>query len=351
LLGIAIACAAGCAGFRNGGGWTAWRLSDPPQLSPFARSLGGGVPSESARVLTPTDATPFETSPAEAAPAEATPSLQGPSTTTSPSSPSGTTGESETIRQRLDAPAPAGSVPEGPRLGGIEAEEWTLTVVAPESATTGDLVSFQIRVTNNGSAEAADVVLECEFDAGLAFPGRTERHIRQPLDRVAAGEARSVALSLELRATGRQCARFSITQGGRRVAQREVCVQSQSPEIDVTFQGPNEPAVGERAEYVVTIVNRSGRDLPGTTVTLTYDPSLALREASTGAQRSAGQARWNLETLQAEERVQIETAFDRRSEQPAARLTVTIKAGSTEVTTSKVVNVKGAAAPSKAPVP
>ena len=153
-------------------------------------------------------------------------------------------------------------------------------------------------------------------------------------------EAGVLAPSTQVRETGRQCARFIVTEGGRRVAHREVCVQGRSPEVDVTIEGPEEFAVGEPAEYVVIIVNRSGRDLPDVSVTLVYDPALSLRAASTGAQRSDGRVQWDLETLQAEERVQIETAFECLSEQPAARIAATIQSGAAEVTTRKTIRIK-----------
>jgi uncharacterized repeat protein (TIGR01451 family) len=337
LWGLALACAAGCSGFRNGGGWTAWRLSDPPQLSPYSRPLGGGVPAESARPLSPAESSSPQTPPPE------TTSPQSAPATTTPSATPGD--EGQTIRQRLEAPPPAGSIPEGPKLGGIETLDWTLQVSAPESATTGELVSFQIQVTNHGAAAATDVVLECEFDAGLAFPGRTERQIRQPLDRVAAGEKRSVALSLELRETGRQCARFSITQGGKRMAQREACVEARSPAIDVSISGPDESSVGGRAEYVVTIVNRSSRDVAGVSATLVHDSSLALRAASTGAQRGENQVQWDLETLHAGERVQIETEFECLSEQAAAKVTATVNAESLKLTQHKELRIAPADQP------
>ncbi len=222
-------------------------------------------------------------------------------------------GAEQTIRQRPvrpSLPVPESNVPAKGRL--------LLEVSAPETVTVGERVVFAISVTNQTTADVSDVDLICEYDASFAFPGRTDRTMQQSLDVLKTGETRSLSIALDVHAEGNPCARFFLKAGGEEHSRQSVCVRSVVRDVDVQFDGPDLRFVGTRAEFLLTVKNRSGRPLDETQVTLRFPQSLAAREASAGAIRLPGELQWKLGTLRIAERVQIQAEFDCLTEEERA---------------------------------
>jgi hypothetical protein len=294
-------------------GWTALKLNDPPQLSPYAQPLSPGqfsadsapTPSAAARPVTPPDA-----------------------------------GRDLTIQKRLDAPAPGRlTIPPPHSPSTATGNGLLLELNAPSTAGAGETISFRMVVSNPTSLAAENVVIECAFDAGLEFPGSMERKVRQPLGTLESGASRSLTLALTALQTGRHCATFTVTSDNLPTVEREACVECLAPPVELSAIGPGEQFVGNRAEFVVTVLNRSGRVVDNARVQIEYDAVLAAREASAGVQRKSGELAWDLGALQIDERVQIQVEFECRSASSAACLRFAVISSQATQRTEKCLRI------------
>jgi uncharacterized repeat protein (TIGR01451 family) len=141
--------------------------------------------------------------------------------------------------------------PELGRPGETPAPSVDLAVAAPLSSQVGSAVLFEIRVTNRGSAPAADVVLAVSLDDGLRLPGRNDRRVVRPLSTIPAGETRQVELTLVGEQAGSRCASFLITMNGRETAWKNVCIELVPRRLDVVIAAPEQARVGGRTTFVV----------------------------------------------------------------------------------------------------
>ncbi len=217
-------------------------------------------------------------------------------------------GPDVTIRQRLDAPAPG--LPTPPAGESAARDGLTLKVHAPQAARLGETVRFEATIANLTGRGLTDVELTCDFDVGLAFPGGMEQSVAQTLGVLASGAVRTVPLSLELVEPGLHQARFTVSAAGLKPVTQTVSVQVLQATVELTLVGPTERRVGQRAEFVLTVLNRESRDLPATQVLIAYPLSLTAREASAGVMRGEGRLSWDLGTVSAQERVQIQVEFE-----------------------------------------
>lgn len=290
----------GCANLTRPTGYSTWRLSDPPQRS--------------------FDPAPPQTKPQQPATQPPDPGPTQNSNKPIPDAAPQATDPEVTIRQRLDGPAPS-----GPSLGDVaSAQTLQLDVRAPATSPAGEPIQFEITFSNHGLKPIPDVVLECEFDGGLEFPGSDDHKVRRSLGTLAAGATQTSQLTLTPLAAGQHCSRFQLSAQGLTPVERDVCVRVEVSPIEVQTTGPDMREVGQRAEYVLTILNRSGRELNDCRVQVRYDAALAAREASAGVERGDGQLTWALGALQREERVQIQMEFDCLTEKPRACVSVRV---------------------------
>ncbi|MGD9853822.1 MAG: hypothetical protein AB7U20_02630 [Planctomycetaceae bacterium] len=304
----------GCASGRQGPLVTQ-RVQDPPQLSPYARPLatpGTAIPRYDVKRPTPAD-------PAQAVPSQP----HNPPTTVSPRRP-------EAIDEQR-SPPPADPSPRGPSLGELSAPpparlehskpndensspiirgdpvEWNIN--APADAKVGDAVPFSIVLRNAQHQAIDDVTVLCTLPEGFVLPGMPQRAFRQRLGTLSAGEERTLELSLRGEQAGRQCVEFRVSAEGFDEISQSVCVTCRDESVRLDVSGPTERSTGSRAEFVVTMVNLTGRELPDVHVLLEHDGVLEPREASAGVRKAPGRLEWDLGLVRIDERVQIQVEF------------------------------------------
>ncbi|MFG0296964.1 MAG: hypothetical protein ACF8PG_13740 [Maioricimonas sp. JB045] len=270
LMLALLVCSAGCAWGRRG--QTAWRLTDPPALSPYGRSLN--APEYGAARPAP-DATgqPDDVTTNRPVPTEPTPAIT-------------------------------------PETAGEDDERLELVVVAMEEATVGDDVTFEIEIRNLTDGPLEGLVISCRFDEAFEFAGRIEHRVMQPLPAIEANATRELALSLRATQAGRACTEFTILENDLPLEETSHCVEIAPGPVSLEIVGPSRRAIGDRAEFIVTLSNMSGRELDGIVAELTYDEALDPQEASAGAERLDGRLVWTLGKLLVNERVQIQVEFD-----------------------------------------
>lgn len=338
---IVLLAASSCASLSNSGGYSAWKLTDPPQNSPYQMPLQprrmqahevqrfvqpppqwylpGQRPQWPPQPPRPPQTLPGLRPPQSAAPSPAQPqrSDRPPATESSPLE------TEQKIRQRLDAPAPGAGPNLFPQSPGSTPDRTPLhlDLKAPSTAQQGDLLTFEIALANPGAGGVEDVTVDCEFTSGLSFPGSTETRVRQPLGSLAAGATRTLPLQLEVVGVDEQCVTVTLTAADREPVTQRACVTCTAAAVELQIVGPTERRVGQRAEFIMTVVNRGDEDLPQMQVTLEHSDALVTREASAGVRRSGAGVHWDLGTLLARERVQIQVELECLHEATDARLT------------------------------
>ena len=307
--GILLLLVSGCASMRSGP-FLGLKADDPPALSPYNRSLTqdgsqAGVPYQAAR---PADDAGTRLGNPEAIP-ESSGDRQVPETANDPP---------QTIRRRpelneLRVPVPGPSVPRAePRAGDsteFSASGLVLTVDQPENVLVSETATFEIVVRNPLPTPVENVVVECRFEDGLSFPGSAERGLRRQLGDLDGSEVRTIELALLAQQPGTHCVDFLLTATGQDSATERTCVTCVEPTVTLDLVGPESRTVGGRLEYVLSLVNVTGREVSGIVATITHDSALVPREASAGAVRSPGRLEWDLGLLRVEERVQIQVEF------------------------------------------
>lgn len=228
-------------------------------------------------------------------------------------------------------------------------KQLSLSVSAPESVAADKVVMVWVNVKNTTDAIAQNITLTCRFDDHFEFPGRGDGVVRQRMGSLDPGSSRGLALPLTARRAGQArlhllvssethadtTAEHSLEVHSSQAAPANVSVSGPSAAVNVDVSGPQWRTVGSRAEYVVTIVNKTGSDLPDTVATVSYKSALQLRELSAGAVRQPGILRWDLGTLFAEERIQIQVEFECAAVVPAATLTAAVTSGDRPVGTAE----------------
>ena len=186
--------------------------------------------------------------------------------------------------------------------------EMTVDVIPKRQLGSG--ATFYLIIKNVSDRSVRNVLLECEFDAALLFPGRREKKIGQRLGTLQPGESKEISLTLYSDALGSHCCRFRASADGEELVWKSVCVEYEKKQLDLSVIGPSARTIGSRAEYIIKLSNVSDVDLNNIQVAITYDPVLNPREASIGAERETGQLKWSLDTVRKGEGVQLQVEFE-----------------------------------------
>ena len=321
----------GCASGPNGQ-LTAWRLTDPPQRSPFARPLTAPIPTGQ-----PHDA-------GRPAQSQATPQdgeLNLPTTVRqkpTESSPSEPATEEGFDSHDLMAPSPSDDAFPVPyaefELADKPVSPLKFAVFAPATAFQGDDVTIQITVGNERSTPVEDVIIVCRLPDGLEFLEFPDRASQNKLGSLNARQERTLDLTLNCTGIGQLCVTFEVTGNGIETVTESVCVECTSPAASSTkpplpsepleLIGPSERTIGSRAEFVLTVRNLTGIEQPDVHVTLEHEGVLETREASAGAIRRPGRLEWDLGMLRIDERVQMQVEFECLSLTDETRLTASV---------------------------
>ncbi|WP_339727346.1 hypothetical protein [uncultured Gimesia sp.] len=174
----------------------------------------------------------------------------------------------------------------------------------------GSGATFYLIIKNVSDRSVRNVLMECEFDAALLFPGRREKKIGQRLGTLQPGESKEISLTLYSDALGSHCCRFRAIADGEELVWKSVCVEYEKKQLDLSVIGPSARTIGSRAEFIVKLSNVSDIDLNDIQVDISYDPVLIPREASIGSERETGHLKWNLDTVRKGEGVQLQVEFE-----------------------------------------
>lgn len=242
----------------------------------------------------------------------------------------------ETPREGEALRAPT-AVPSAPKnvLRGIEPLlPPMIEVVPPESPLQGQLANFTIRVRNPNPAMLRDVRVTARFGEQWEFDESDLRVVELRIGDIAAQSTRECELSLMPLTSGRGAIDLAVTVEQQPAFTTTAAAVVRPRVIDLGLAGPEQRGVGQRAEYLISVVNASGRDLPDTRVDVAYDPAaLAIREVSAGGRHATGSSAWLLGTLMRDERVQIPIEFECTAEARRSAIDCEVSAEGRTITT------------------
>ncbi|MCA9108510.1 MAG: hypothetical protein KDA52_01065 [Planctomycetaceae bacterium] len=317
-----LPCVLGCANGANGP-LAVRRVNDPPQLSPYARSLA--------------PLTPETTTHNVGRPPQDENAADQPLTSVKPrSAPQESLSEpSDPNPLKLSAPTPTERLPKSSGASDepsiLRDEPIQLIVTCPKTIERGEDVTFKINVQNVDHTPLEGVVIVCRLPDGLDFPNAAQRVFRQKLGQLDVDHLESIELTLRCKDFGNHCVEFEVAADGLSEGiSQSACVEclvptSVIPPNPLELTGPTERSVGNRAEFVMTLRNLTGIEQPDVHVQLQYEGVLEPREASAGALRQPCQLQWNLGLLRIDERVQIQVEFECQSTSDETCVTAIVK--------------------------
>ena len=185
-----------------------------------------------------------------------------------------------------------------------------LQVKVPRQQQLGSETTFVLTVKNVGDEPAFDVIVECEFDEALTFPGRKESRVKRSLGQLPAHDSAEVRLTLVSQSVGTHASRFTVTTRGEEAVWKSVFVKYVERKLDVEILGPSNRSVGTRAEFTVKVVNNGTQLLENMQTVITYDTAMDPREATEGVARTPGRMHWELGRLAPGEGLQLQVEFE-----------------------------------------
>lgn len=204
-----------------------------------------------------------------------------------------------------------------------------LLVSSPARKQVGGTATFYLTLTNSGDRPLERLAVRCGFDEALVFAGSEKREVLQRVERLAAGESKELALSLVATSAGSHCCRFVVTrrEGNDDVelASKQVCVEFVTRHVEIDIVGPKQRTEGSRAEFNITLSNRSLKTIAGARAIVSFDKALIPKEASSGGEQKAGTLTWQLGSLGPLERVQLQVEFECRNQAHRACVSVEVK--------------------------
>jgi uncharacterized repeat protein (TIGR01451 family) len=187
-----------------------------------------------------------------------------------------------------------------------------VTRTSPEQVKVGDFASFDVIVTNRGTATAHKIELLDQFDRGLKHPSAqpNEYAIKYPgMKDLAPGESSRVALTFEVVASGQQCHTVTVSADTGSPATDRGCVTAVAakapiaPALEVSKVAPTRQYVGETAKFKIVIKNSGQVPVTRLEVLDQYDAAFSPRPIDGGSQTvGPGRILWRIDRLDHDER-------------------------------------------------
>jgi uncharacterized repeat protein (TIGR01451 family) len=173
-------------------------------------------------------------------------------------------------------------------------------LTAPAAATVGTPVTYTTTLTNTGNAPIDAIVLEAEFDEGLAHASNAQKvSTDPPLAGLGPGQSRTETLVLTPKRAGTFKVRVTARAGGL-IDRAEHTIVVQEPKLSLSFiDAPQKRIVGRPAEFKIRVANDGDVPLTGLALRDRLPAELEFVSASDGGQFVNGEVVWSLGTLDA----------------------------------------------------
>ena len=166
----------------------------------------------------------------------------------------------------------------------------------PETGLVGGQVVYQVRVQNQGTGPATNVVLKAALAGGLEYEGGGDS-VETRVGTLAAGESRTVTLPVHPRQAGAASAKVTALGDGGLAATADRPLKVQDARMTLRLSGPPHGYVGRPAVWNLEVRNVGETPLTQTMVSDLLPPDLAFVEATDGGRLQGRQIVWPLGEL------------------------------------------------------
>jgi uncharacterized repeat protein (TIGR01451 family) len=178
----------------------------------------------------------------------------------------------------------------------VQEPKLQLSVVGPQDVLFGETKVYTITVSNPGTGDAENVVLNLL----PLVPGEKTAGVRR-LGTVAAGSQQTMEVELTARQTGRLEVRAEVMADGGLTARGQQDVLVRRAALEVQVEGPPMKYAGTRARYTVRVANTG--DAPASELVVSANLPAGAKEVASSDGGSfdanAGQIQWHLGALRA----------------------------------------------------
>ena len=178
----------------------------------------------------------------------------------------------------------------------IVAPQLRLAKTGPDTGFVNAPITYQISVSNPGTAAINNIALTDTFDAGLEHESRANP-VQVTVQNLQPGETKVVPLVLTPRQVGRLVNRVRATADGGLTAQAEHPVVVQQAQVGINISGPAARYVDRPAIWDIQVTNPGDSGLNNVVVRVQLPPQLAFVSATDGGQPADSQVVWNLGVL------------------------------------------------------
>ncbi|MFN3190816.1 MAG: hypothetical protein ACE361_09870 [Aureliella sp.] len=152
-------------------------------------------------------------------------------------------------------------------------------------AEVGELVDYEIEITNSGRQSLTGLVLKLESAEGLLERFTEDNLVEQEIPMLQPNETRRIPVAFRVQQTGQLGVQLRVLSGETVLAERVASIQGvepapKVPSVRVTIDTPSRVIVGTTQRAVFNVRNTGETSLTGLEVEIAYDPSLAPRQVN-----------------------------------------------------------------------
>jgi uncharacterized repeat protein (TIGR01451 family) len=173
----------------------------------------------------------------------------------------------------------------------------SLRKCGPAQAVLNDTLTYQLVVTNTGTAEVTGLRLTDTLPAGLEHSGG-KNQLNWDLGRLAPGQSRQVEYQAVARAAGRLCNRAAANAAGGLHQEAESCVTVTAAKLSLSKTGPARRYVNQQTTYRLTASNTGDAALTNVRITDPVPDKMTFVRANAGGTLVGNQVQWTVGTLE-----------------------------------------------------
>jgi uncharacterized repeat protein (TIGR01451 family) len=223
-------------------------------------------------------------------------------------------------------------------------------ILAPKTGVIGMPLNYTIRLSNPGTGDLDDVLVQADFDVGLEHSSVNNPTGDPKLNRLQitgrslkANSQSDEFLTLTPTKAGNLALRVRVSGGGLD-AQAAAFVNVTKPNVSLRVVGPNKAFAGRPVDWRIFVRNDGDVEQTGVIVRDRLPAELGFKEASRGGTFSNGDVVWNLGTLKPREEVVLDLKTDALRIGAAEKITMLTGDGGLSVQQTSRIQIEGAAA-------
>lgn len=175
-----------------------------------------------------------------------------------------------------------------------------VTKCGPKSACVGEMVTFDVTVTNTGTFPAQNIVLTDIIPEELVHE-TGQREIEHPIGTLMPGQTYCAHICLQAVSPGESCNNILVKSDNTPEQEAQACLIIVEPSLEITKTGPERQYVERNATYEISVKNSGGMDLCDISVTDFLPQGIEFISASNGGYCDGRTVSWNIPMLRAGE--------------------------------------------------